>query len=171
MLILWSVYSFFIFLVVQIGTKFPPEVLAIATPGILILFLLPVIPVVIRILERANFHYSFEDNYILLSQGIISKKNRSVPYLSIQGVFLRQGIFDKIFGIASLTFEDLSEGEIFTVGTDGYVTRFDSRREVVGFFGNKIHIPGLKKRDAQELKEILLGKIKEGTIKKSQSGL
>lgn len=53
----------------------------------------------------------------------------------------------------------------------GYVGSGKSRYEALGFVGNKIHIPGLKKDDAEALKAIILQKVKENPIEDSQSGL
>lgn len=129
------------------------------------------IPVVINALRRSNFHYSLEDKFIVLHQGIISKQNRNVPYGRIQGVFVRQELFDRIFGLASLTFEDYSQGGKSAMSADGYIGRGKHRHEALGFTGNKIHIPGLKKEDAEALKVVLLQRIKENPVEDSQSGL
>jgi membrane protein YdbS with pleckstrin-like domain len=106
-----------------------------------------------------------------LHQGIISKQNRNVPYGRIQEVFVHQGLLDKFFGLASLTIQDFSQGGMSAMDVDGYVGSGRSRHEVLGFVGNGIHIPGLKKEDAEELKAIILQKIKENPIEDSQSGL
>lgn len=138
---------------------------------LLIFTLILGIPIIINVLRRAYFHYSFDEHFIVLHQGIISKQNRNVPYGRIQGLFINQGLFDRIFGLASLTLEDFSGGGKSAINVDGYIGSGKSRREALGFVGNKIHIPGLKKRDAEELKSIILRKIKENPIEDSQSGL
>lgn len=138
-----------------------------------VLYLPPVIgiAVVFNLLQRANFHYSIEDNFVVLHQGIISKQNRNVPYGRIQGIFVNQGIFDRIFGLASLTFEDFSQGGKSMMDAGGYIRGRKKRYETIGFAGNKIHIPGLKKDDAETLKTIILQKIKENPLDDNQSGL
>lgn len=138
---------------------------------ILFLSLGLVIPVIFRALQRANFHYSLEDFFIVIHQGIISKQNRNVPYGRIQGVYVNQGLFDRIFGLASLTFEDYSNGGISSMSPGGYVGKGKYREEAIGFEGNKIHIPGLRKDDAEALKTIILQKVKEHPTEDSQSGL
>ena len=129
------------------------------------------IPIIIKALQRSRFHYAFEDHFIVLHQGIISKQNRNVPYGRVQGIFVNQGLFDRVFGLASLTFEDYSQGGRSKMSVDGYVGGGKSRHEMIGFIGNKIHIPGLKKGDAETLKTVLLQKIKEHPIDDSNSGL
>jgi len=146
-------------------------IFAMFSPFILIFGLALCVPVIIRALQRANFHYSLEDTFIVLHQGIISKQNRNVPYGRIQGVFVNQELFDRIFGLASLTFEDYSQGGKSPMSVGGYVGSGKYRREVIGFVGNKIHIPGMKKDDAEALKAVILQKVKEYPIEDSQSGL
>lgn len=132
---------------------------------------IPIIPIIIDILRRSNFHYAFDNHFMVFHQGIISKQNRNVLYGRIQGVFVNQGLSDKIFGLASLTIEDFSDGGRSVMDAGGYVDSGKSRRESIGFIGNKIHIPGLKKGDAEALKEIISQKIRENPIEDSQSGL
>ena len=129
------------------------------------------IPILINALRRSHFHYALEESFIVLHQGIISRQNRNVPYGRIQGVFVNQKLFERIFGLASVTFEDFSQGGKSGMGVDGYVGSGKSRREALGFVGNKIHIPGLKKADAEALKEAILQKIKDNPIEDNQSGL
>ena len=167
-LILFVYFLFSIF--VGDGSLVSANVIFVMFPLFLIILFLLVAPFIIDLLQRMNFHYSFDEHFVTLHQGIISKKNRNVPYGRIQGVFVSQKLFDRIFGLASLTFEDFSQGGQSYMDADGY-TGGKSRREVIGFMGNKIHIPGLKKEDAEKLKSIILQKIKESPIEDGQSGL
>jgi uncharacterized membrane protein YdbT with pleckstrin-like domain len=164
-----------IFFIVIFGTSngaaFSSGTLIIFFPFIFVFVLVLGIPVFINLLRRSNFHYSLDEKFIVLHQGIISKQNRNVPYGVIQGVFLHQELFDRIFGLASLTIEDFSQGGKSAMDIDGYIGSGKSRREALGFVGNKIHIPGLKKEDAEELKAIILQKVKENPVEDSQSGL
>ena len=145
--------------------------LFVFVPFMLIYALALGIPIIINILRRSNFHYALEEKFVVLHQGIISKQNRNVPYGRIQGVFVNQKLFERIFGLASVTFEDYSQGGKSGMSVDGYVGSGKSRREALGFVGNKIHIPGLKKADAEALKAALLQKVKENPIEDNQSGL
>lgn len=138
---------------------------------LLILVLASGIRVTINILRRSNFHYTLDEHFMVFHQGIISKQNRNVPYGRIQGVFISQKLMDRIFGLASLTIEDFSQGGRSSMNVDGYIGSGKSRREALGFVGNKIHIPGLKKMDAESLKAYILQKVKDNPIEDSQSGL
>ncbi len=132
---------------------------------------------VVTILRRATFHYSIEDRFLSLRQGIFSKQQRHIPFGVIQNLFVKQDIFDRILGFASLTIENASQGtgglavpkeqKIFgmKVGTQ------KRQQELVGFSGNKVSIPGLTKANAETLKEILLQKIKDNPTEDNQSGL
>ncbi len=79
-------------------------------------------------------------------------------------------MFDRLFGLASLTLENASELGINR--TQGQIKlRAQERTETVGFSGNNVSIPSLKKQNAEALKGIVLQKIKENPIEDSQSGL
>lgn len=172
-IIILPIYFFFFIFSTNSGSVSSkvPEALILILPIILVFGLVLAIPFIIKVLQRSNFHYSLEDHYIALHQGVISKQNRNVPYGRIQGVFVNQNLFDRVFGLASLTFEDYSDGGISVMSADGYIGSGKSRHEALGFVGNKIHIPGLKKDDAETLKAIILQKIKENPIEDNQSGL
>lgn len=120
-------------------------------------------------LIRANFHYSVEDKFFVVKQGVISKKLRNLPYGVIQNVLVKQDLFDKIFGLSTLTVENASEG-----GGKGIFSQMNSNNqqgESVGSKGNKVNIPGLKKKDAEALKLVLLEKMKANPNIDTQSGL
>ncbi len=129
-------------------------------------------------LIRANFHYSLDDKYFNVRQGVISKKQRNLPYGVIQNVFVKQGIFDRIFGLASLRVENASQsggGSKERWWNKSYGSKSTAygfgQQDGVGTSGNKVNIPGLKKANAEELKNLILQKIKENPIEDSQSGL
>lgn len=120
-------------------------------------------------LIRANFHYSTEEKFFLVKQGVLSKKQRSLPYGVIQNVLVKQDWFDRVFGLASFSVENASQG-----GGKGFFSGLRSNKqqgETVGSSGNKVNIPGLRKKDAEALKLVLLQKMKENPIEDSQSGL
>jgi uncharacterized membrane protein YdbT with pleckstrin-like domain len=133
---------------------------------------------IFTILRRANFHYSIEGNFLTLKQGILSKQQRHIPYGVIQNLFVKQDLFDRIFGLASLTIENASQGAGVLAAPQKqrvFGMRIGNQRqqqmEMVGFSGNKVSIPGLTKMNAETLKGIVLQKMKENPIEDSQSGL
>jgi len=133
---------------------------------------------VVTILRRATFHYSIDGQFLTLRQGILSKQQRHIPYGVIQNLFVKQDLLDRIFGLASLTVENASQGSgAFTAPQKQKVfgllvgNKRQQQVEMVGFSENKVSIPGLTKQNAETLKEIVLQKMKENPIEDSQSGL
>lgn len=131
---------------------------------------------IITILRRNNFHYLIDARFMILKQGIISKQERNIPYGVIQNVFVRQDLFDRIFGLSSLAVENAAQG----AGAKERVTKIfgmtvtntkKQEAEMIGFKGNKASVPGLKREDAETLKSIILDRIKQNPIEDSQSGL
>ncbi len=88
-----------------------------------------------------------------------------MPYGVIQNVFIKQDLFDRIFGLATLRIENASQAG------GARDIRIRQGQENLGASGNKVNIPGLKKQNAEELKNLILKKIKENPIEDSQSGL
>lgn len=135
-------------------------------------YLILALPVMLIVnpLIRANFHYSLEDKFLSVRQGVISKKQRNLPYGVIQNIFVKQDLFDRIFGLAALKIENAVQG-----GEKRKYFRFamanNQQEDFVGSSGNKVNIPGLKKQDAEELKNNILQKVKENPIDDKQSGL
>lgn len=113
------------------------------------------------------FHYSFEENHLVLSQGIITRQERYIPYNVIQNILTKQGFFDKIFKLKTLVIENASQG----AGVKSIKTNQQSNESIVGFHENKVFISGLKNSEAEIIKELVLRKIKENPIRDSKSGL
>ncbi len=119
-------------------------------------------------LIKSRFHYSTGKEFFDIQQGVFSKKQRHLPYGVIQNVIVKQDWFDRVFGLASLVVEDASQG-----GGKGSFAGNKSFRmggthqqvgESVGSSGNKVSIPGLKKRDAEALKLIILQRMRENPV-------
>ena len=131
---------------------------------------------VLMALRKLTFQYSVESQFLKLRQGVLKKEERHIPFGVIQNVYVKQSIFDRIFRIASFTLENASLGA--GAGQQptkyGFLNKsFGKQKEIefAGFHGNKVIIPGLKKENAESLKNIVLQKIKENPIEDSQSGL
>lgn len=142
---------------------------------LLILVLRALIPLAVSAFKRSNFHYSLGDKFMTIHQGGIKKEQRNVPYGVIQGVFFHQDMYDRILGLASVTIEDFSNRGKSAANIDGDILVINKghryKIEIIGFLGNKIHIPGLKKEHAEALKATILQKMKENPLEDSQSGL
>ena len=121
-----------------------------------------VLSTVIASLSRDNFHYSIEKEFMIFHQGILTKQQKNLPYGVIQDLIISQDIADRYFGLASLSIENASfgGGQIYSRG--------QTAGTWIGFVGNIATIPGLTKQNAETLKNILLGKMKEySTMNKS----
>jgi uncharacterized membrane protein YdbT with pleckstrin-like domain len=57
-------------------------------------------------LIRRNFHYQIRSTSFWVQQGVFSKKERDLPYGVIQNVLVKQDIFDRVFGLATLLVEN-----------------------------------------------------------------
>jgi len=125
-------------------------------------------------LIRKNFHFALEEKTLSIRQGVLSKRQKNIPYGVIQNVFVKQDLFDRIFGLASLRIENAAQGGGKNRPASWLTRSFGSRTddtEDVGAWGNKVSLPGLKKQSAEELKNRILQKIKENPIEDSHSGL
>jgi uncharacterized membrane protein YdbT with pleckstrin-like domain len=120
-------------------------------------------------LTRANFHYSIEDKVLKIRQGVISKKDFMLPYGVIQNVIVKQDIFDRIFGLATLHIQNAVAGNdpraIALAKQDG------NQANSLGASKNGVNFVGLKKADAEILKNIILRKMEGNKIDDRGSGL
>lgn len=138
-------------------------------------YLLVALPVylIANPLIRGNFHYATGEKFFDIKQGVISKKQHHLPYGVIQNVIVKQDWFDRVFGLASLSVENAAQG----AGRESAWSKAWSaqtgknRGEGVGSSGNKINIPGLKKKNAEALKAVVLQRMKENPLEDNQSGL
>ena len=130
--------------------------------AILVLIVSVPIKITISFLKIKTFHYSIEDDFLILKQGIISKEQRSIPYNVIQNIFITQSLFDRFFGFKVLIIENASNNTINNKNTEKFI---------IGYSGNKVNIPGLKNNNAELLKEILLKKMEENKVISNKSGL
>ncbi len=80
--------------------------------GFLLIYALVALPIflIANPIIRSRFHYSVENKYFVINQGVFRKIQRNLPYGVIQNVFVKQDLFDRIFGLASLKIEDASAG-------------------------------------------------------------
>lgn len=134
----------------------------------IILILYPLYKVISKVswayLKRKNFHFSLEDQYLRVRQGVLSKEQRNLPYSAIQNIILSRSLFEKIFGLATLQIENAVK--------PGFYSQRDSQKvSAVGSYDNKLVIPGLSKSDAENLKIDILRKAKGVIQVDSNSGL
>lgn len=95
---------------------------------------------VVILFSRISFKkrgFAFREHDVLYRSGIIATNTLVIPYNRVQHVALHEGAISRIFGLAKV--------EIFTAG------------------GNKsdIEIPGIRKEQAENIKQLLMGKIRK----------
>jgi len=122
--------------------------------------------------KRATFDFSFEENFIVLHQGIITRSQRNIPYAVIQHVILKQGFIDRyLLGLTTIMIENAVQDASAMV-YDSYA-RGNNRYQIesIGFMGNRVTIPGLSNADAQKLKTLVLTKMKQNQVHPSVTGM
>lgn len=81
--------------------------------------------------------YAFRNHDVIFRSGIIATNTMVIPYNRVQHVALHEGFFARFLGLAKI--------EIFTAGGSS----------------SDIEIPGIAKEDAENIKQLLMGKIQK----------
>jgi uncharacterized protein len=81
--------------------------------------------------------FAFRQHDVLFCSGVIATNTIVIPYNRIQHVSLHEGILSRFFGLAKI--------EIFTAGGSS----------------SDIEIPGILKEEAENIKQLLMGKIQK----------
>lgn len=132
---------FFFFLIVGVGVGaalfFIPE-LSEFKAGIIITF--AVLLSLVIFFSRMSFKkkgFAFRNHDVLFRHGIIATSTIVIPYNRVQHVALHEGFISRYFGLAKI--------EIFTAGGSS----------------SDIEIPGIEKEQAEDIKQLLMGKIQK----------
>lgn len=99
-----------------------------------ILFLITFILARIAFLKKG---FAFRDHDVLFKNGILATNTVIIPYNRIQHVALHEGVLSRYFGLATI--------EIFTAGGSS----------------SDVKIPGIEKEQAENIKQLLMGKIQQ----------
>ena len=81
--------------------------------------------------------FAFRNHDVLFRHGIIATNTLVIPYNRVQHVALHEGLLSRFFGLAKI--------EIFTAGGSS----------------SDIEIPGISKEQAENIKQLLMGKIQK----------
>lgn len=81
--------------------------------------------------------FAFREHDVLFQNGIIATNTIVIPYNRVQHVALHEGLVSRYFGLAKV--------EIFTAGGSS----------------SDIEIPGIEKEQAENIKQLLMGKIQK----------
>jgi len=106
--------------------------------GIIIVFI--VLMLLIVLFSRISFRkkgFAFRTHDVLFRSGIIASNTVVIPYNRVQHVALHEGFISRYFGLAKI--------EIFTAGGSS----------------SDIEIPGIEKEQAENIKQLLMGKIQK----------
>lgn len=99
-----------------------------------------VLVVVVLFFSRMSFKkkgFAFRNHDVLFRHGIIATNTLVIPYNRVQHVALHEGLIARFFGLAKI--------EIFTAGGRS----------------SDIEIPGIEKEQAENIKQLLMGKIQK----------
>jgi uncharacterized protein len=92
------------------------------------------------LLYRISFKkkaYAFRNHDVIYRSGLIATNTMVIPYNRVQHVALHEGFISRYFGLAKV--------EIFTAGGSA----------------SDIEIPGIAKEEAENIKQLLMGKIQK----------
>ena len=95
-------------------------------------------------LWKQNYYFEFTSEYILLRTGVVSRAENHLPYKSIQNVLNKQGIVDRVLGLATVTIQNAAQQ---MTGSGGRRAASDS----------SISFVWQPRAKAQELNDILNG--------------
>nr|WP_315202820.1 PH domain-containing protein [uncultured Flavobacterium sp.] len=99
-----------------------------------------VLLLLVLLLSRISFRkkgFAFRTHDVLFRHGIIATNTLVIPYNRVQHVALHEGLLSRFFGLAKI--------EIFTAGGSS----------------SDIQIPGIAKEQAENIKQLLMGKIQK----------
>lgn len=104
--------------------------------GLGFVFLMALVVVFLRIgfLKKG---YAFRNHDVLFRNGIIATNTTIIPYNRVQHVALHEGLIARYFGLATI--------QIFTAGGRS----------------SDIEVPGIRKEEAENIKQLLMGKIQK----------
>lgn len=147
---------------------------------LLLMTVIALLNVIYYALRRSYFSYAFDEKFLTAKQGILRKQEMHLPYGVIQEVNVQRSVFDRILGLSSLSVLNAAQSGS-SVDEYGNTTMLwrgirvggkrRSKIEMIGFRGNRLHIPGLLPQDAEALKATLLRKMKEHEGRDTGAGL
>ncbi|MFV8344441.1 PH domain-containing protein [Flavobacterium sp. XS2P39] len=103
----------------------------------IVISIFSVLIIVFSIIGFRKKGFAFRDHDVLFRYGIIATNTIVIPYNRVQHVALHEGLVSRYFGLAKI--------EIFTAGGSS----------------SDIEIPGIKKEQAENIKQLLMGKIQK----------
>ena len=102
--------------------------------------IIPIFSILLVVFSSIGFNkkgFAFREHDVLYRYGIIATNTIVIPYNRVQHVALHEGLVSRYFGLAKI--------EIFTAGGSS----------------SDIEIPGIEKEQAENIKQLLMGKIQK----------
>mgnify|MGYP003419370902 FL=1 len=102
--------------------------------------IIPIFSILLVVFSSIGFKkkgFAFREHDVLYRYGIIATNTIVIPYNRVQHVALHEGLVSRYFGLAKI--------EIFTAGGRS----------------SDIEIPGIEKEQAENIKQLLMGKIQK----------
>lgn len=133
--------NFIVFLVLGIilafSAYFVEEVTQNFFPIVLLFFTIVVITYILVRIGYRKKGYAFRNHDVIYRSGIISTNTMVIPYNRVQHVALHEGFIARFFDLATV--------EIFTAGGNS----------------SDLEIHGIEKSQAEDIKQLLMGKIQK----------
>jgi membrane protein YdbS with pleckstrin-like domain len=103
-----------------------------------------IVRTIMLFLWKNNYAFDFTPEHIYYKEGVISLSEKHMPYSSIQDVTVKQGVIERLFGLAKVVIENAAQQPMM-VGRHG--------QQVVGFAG--VMLQGLSLADANKITNVL----------------
>ncbi|NRT12656.1 PH domain-containing protein [Flavobacterium sp. 14A] len=116
---------------------FNPELLLFATQLVIAFTVVAFLFALLSFIGVKKKAYAFREHDVIYQHGIISTTTIVIPYNRVQHVALHEGFVARFFGLARV--------DIFTAGGSS----------------SDIIIPGIAKEQAEDIKQLLMGKIQK----------
>jgi hypothetical protein len=124
--------SILFFLVLEI-----PELVIFRRMIVLIFCILIAINAGYKFLKLKSKKYAFREKDVIFKNGVISLETMIIPYNRVQHVGLEEGLLSRYLGLAKV--------QVFTAGGNS----------------SDLEIPGILKTEAEDIKQLLMGKIQK----------
>ncbi len=115
------------------------------------------------------FAIKFNQEDIWVKQGVLTKQEVNIPYKKVQNVIIERDLWDRILGTSRVIIENFGGDGLNVLKDDAFsVLRASGRYSVSkgyysitpGIKGERLFIPGIKPKEAENIKICILSKIK-----------
>lgn len=136
-----NIFAFFVFLVLTplVFSVFNPTFFnpTLWTIVVILIGSILLVTIVLSSVRYKKKGFAFRNHDVLYRSGSLATTIIVIPYNRVQHVALHEGLISRFFGLVKI--------EIFTAGGES----------------SDISIPGLEKSDAENIKQLLMGKIQK----------